>query len=92
MSSDLVHTQREIDNLTNLLADARTENMKLRAALNAAVDVFYEMANLLNDEDFAGEIPGLSEKVIGHRERYHTYMVEELSKAGDAARAALEGK
>ena len=33
MSSDLVYAQREIDNLINLLADARTESMKLRAAL-----------------------------------------------------------
>lgn len=64
---------------------------RLRDALIAAVSVFYEMANLLNDEDFAGEVPGLSGKVIGHRERYHKYMVEELSKAGDAARAALGG-
>jgi len=40
MSSDLVHTQREIDNLINLLADARTENMKLRAALLAFADHF----------------------------------------------------
>ena len=27
--SDLVYAQREIDNLINLLADARTENMRL---------------------------------------------------------------
>lgn len=37
MSSDLVYAQREIDNLINLLADARTENMKLRAALGEIV-------------------------------------------------------
>jgi hypothetical protein len=34
--SELAYAQREIDNLLNLLADARAENMRLRAALAEA--------------------------------------------------------
>ena len=64
----------------------------LRSSLNDAQSVLYEMANLLDDEDFMGELPGLSGKIVGHREKYHKYMVETLAKAGDAIRAALEGK
>lgn len=67
----------------------RNQNAELLAALNGAVDTFFEMANLLNDEDFRGEVPGLSGMLIGHREKYHKHMVDELSKAGESALAAI---
>ena len=61
----------------------------LRDILSKSCDAFYEMANMLDDEDFSGEVPGRSGTLIGHREEYHRYMVEVLTKAGDAAREAL---
>ena len=61
----------------------------LRDILSKSCDAFYEMANTLDDEDFSGEVPGRSGTLIGHREEYHRYMVEALTKAGDAAREAL---
>lgn len=61
----------------------------LREILSNSSDAFYEMANMLDDEDFSGEVPGRSGTLIGHREEYHRYMVEALTKAGDAAREAL---
>ena len=61
----------------------------LRDILSKSCDAFYETANMLDDEDYCGEVPGRSGTLIGHREEYHRYMVEVLTKAGDAAREAL---
>ena len=76
-----------------LLADAaeRIEQLEaaLRDILSKSCDAFYETANMLDDEDYCGEVPGRSGTLIGHREEYHRYMVEALTKAGDAAREAL---
>ena len=71
--------------------NARIEQLEtaLRDVLSKSCDAFYEMANMLDDEDFSGEVPGRSGTLIGHREEYHKYMVEALTKAGDAAREAL---
>ena len=73
-------------------AAARIEQLEaaLRDILSKSCDAFYETANMLDDEDFCGEVPGRSGTLIGHREEYHRYMVEVLTKAGDAAREALE--
>ena len=70
---------------------ARIEQLEaaLRDILSKSCDAFYETANMLDDDDFSGEVPGRSGTVIGHREEYHRYMVEALTKAGDAAREAL---
>ena len=72
-------------------AAARIEQLEaaLRDILSKSCDAFYETANMLDDDDFSGEVPGRSGTVIGHREEYHRYMVEALTKAGDAAREAL---
>ena len=97
--SDIVERLRanavltEHDHDKDVLREAadRIEQLEaaLRDILSKSCDAFYEMANMLDDEDFSGEVPGRSGTLIGHREEYHRYMVEALTKAGDAAREAL---
>ena len=81
----------EVTGTLALEAAARIEQLEaaLRDILSKSCDAFYETANMLDDDDFSGEVPGRSGTVIGHREEYHRYMVEALTKAGDAAREAL---
>ena len=103
MMSDLVERLRErSQNLWTTDSELRSNQLfkeaaeriaqleaALRDILSKSCDAFYEMANMLDDEDFSGEVPGRSGTLIGHREEYHRYMVEVLTKAGDAAREAL---
>ena len=100
MMSDLVERLRaeatenrryEVTGTLALEAAERIEQLEaaLRDILSKSCDAFYETANMLDDEDYCGEVPGRSGTLIGHREEYHRYMVEALTKAGDAAREAL---
>ena len=93
--SDIVERLRELAAIDNCQASIeaaeRIEQLEaaLQDILSKSCDAFYEMANMLDDEDFSGEVPGRSGTLIGHREEYHRYMVEALTKAGAAAREAL---
>lgn len=93
LEADAKETDGEFATLSNNLGNALLRIEQLEAALQEILsnscDAFYEMANMLDDEDFSGEVPGRSGTLIGHREEYHKYMVEALTKAGDAAREAL---
>jgi len=88
MSSDLVHAQREIDNLINLLADARAENMKLRAALKDCWTVAAEHhdENLSRSEWSGSSTAQRKAKAIVARSGLL------LNNIKTIVRAALEGK
>lgn len=67
------------------------ENAKLRDALTTAESDFYELANQMQDEDYAGVPPNHSEPITGHYDDHHKHMVESACSCAKAARAALKG-
>ena len=97
MSSDLVHTQREIDNLINLLSDARTENMRLNEyTKRQAMDIILcKSANdTLHEENT--RLRAALREIVRLEDEWVPQTQDDYSYGGYAvcshiARAALEG-
>jgi hypothetical protein len=62
----------------------------LVAALEDAERAFYGIANLIQDDDYTGPIPGTSGVSVCHRQSYHAAHMEEIRKCAAAVKAALE--